>query len=185
MLKFIQEYDVLLLDFFNDLGSKHTDYFWLFITKKHVWFPFFIVLFLLGFKKFTKKQTRIILSFGFIMFAINLGLTEITKSLFERLRPCNNILLDGVFRELLHPNSYSFYSGHASSSVSISVYFVTLLRKHFKLIYILILWSLLFVFSRLYLAVHYPSDILVGTLVGVFVARLFVILVRNKLRALC
>ncbi len=181
MLELIQKYDVLLLDFLNDLGSAKTDFFWLFVTKKHVWLPFFILLFFFGFKKFSKKQTLIILVFGIAMFTVVLGITEIVKYITERVRPCNNPLLDGVFRELVHPGGFSFYSGHAAASIAICTYFVSLLRKQFKVIYILILWAFLFAYSRLYLAAHYPSDILIGVVVGFIIAKVFVGQVNVKL----
>jgi len=182
VLDFIQEYDVAILDFLNGLGVVKTDPFWLFITKKYVWIPFFVILFFFAFKKFSKKQILIILIAGVIMLGLVLGLTEIVKNVIVRDRPCNNSALDGLFREVIHPKSYSFYSGHAATSVAVTAYFISLLHKQFKLIYVLILWSVMFMFSRLYFAAHYPSDILVGILVGFLIARIFVFIVRRRLR---
>lgn len=182
MLEFIQKYDALILDFLNGLGSVTMDPFWLFITKIYVWIPFFIILFIFAFKEFTKKQILIILACGIVMLGLILGLTEIVKNVVVRIRPCNNVSLNGLFREVIYPENFSFYSGHSAVSVAIATYFISLLGKQFKLIYVLILWSLLFMFSRLYFAAHYPSDILIGTIVGFLVAKLFVFIVRKRLR---
>jgi len=182
VLDFLQKYDILLLDFFNELGSTTADPFWLFITKIYVWIPFFVILFFFAFKKFTKKQILIILIGGIVMLALVLGVTEIVKNLVVRTRPCNSTVLDGMFREVIYPTNFSFYSGHAATSVALATYFISLLRKQFKTIYMLIIWALLFMFSRLYFAAHYPSDILTGAIVGFLVAKLFVYLVRKRLR---
>lgn len=182
MLEFIQKYDVLLLDFLNELGSVAMDPFWLFITKIYVWIPFFIILFIFAFKNFTRKQIIIILVSGVIMLGFVLGLTEIVKNVIVRIRPCNNIVLDGLFREVIHPTNYSFYSGHAATSVAIATYFISLLGKQFKTIYVVIIWSLLFMFSRLYFAAHYPSDILTGAIVGFVIAKLFVFIVKKRIK---
>jgi len=181
VLEFIQKYDILILDFLNGLGSVTVDPFWLFITKIYVWIPFFVILFFFAFKKFTKKQILIILVGGIIMLALVLGLTEIVKNVIVRTRPCNNTVLDGLFREVIYPTNFSFYSGHAATSVALATYFISLLGKQFKAIYILILWTILFMFSRLYFAVHYPSDILTGAIVGFLVAKLFVFAVKKRL----
>lgn len=182
MLEFIQKYDVLILDFLNGLGSTTVDPFWLFITKIYVWIPFFVILFFFAFKKLTKKQMLIISVGGIIMLAIILGLTEIVKNIVVRLRPCNNTVLDGLFREVIYPTNFSFYSGHSATSVAIATYFISLLGKQFKLIYVLVLWTMLFMFSRLYFAAHYPSDILTGAIVGFLIAKLFVLIVKKRLR---
>ena len=184
MFEFIQKYDVIILDFLNELGNPNVDFIWLFITKKFVWVPFFVVLLFFGLKKHTNNQARTILFFGILMFCFVTGITEIVKLIFFRIRPCNDPTLNGVFRELINPKSYSFYSGHAAASVSICTFFVSLLKTNFKVIYILIVWAILFMFSRLYLAAHYPSDILVGIIVGFTIAKLFVRIVKNKLDVL-
>jgi undecaprenyl-diphosphatase len=181
VLDIIHKYDVLLLSIINELGNTFSDPFWLFVTKIYVWFPFFIILFYAAFKNNKKATILTILIFGIILLAVVLGLTELVKNFTARVRPINNPLLEGVFREVIHPTNYSFYSGHAASSVAIATYFITILKDSFKPILILILWSTLFTYSRLYFAVHYPSDILVGALIGFIVARVFVSFVKKRL----
>lgn len=180
MLESLLEYDIQLLQFFNALGSSATDNFWLFITKIYVWIPLFIVLYYLSSKKYTKQELNIIFGFGLLLLACLLGGTELIKLLFGRLRPSNDPSLDGFFREVIHPRGYSFYSGHASTSMALSFYFITLLRQKLKFVYVLILWAVLFMFSRLYFAVHYPSDIIMGMLVGAIIANIFIGVVKKK-----
>ncbi|MFD0963414.1 phosphatase PAP2 family protein [Pseudofulvibacter geojedonensis] len=180
MLESLLELDVYLLQIFNNWGNEKIDPFWLFVTKIWVWVPFLIVLFLLGLKK-TPSKNRIPIVLGLlIMLVIVLGLTELIKQLVERLRPCNNVLLEGLFREPIHLTDYSFFSGHTATSVSIAFYFIAFFRKIFQPVYIVIIWAFLFSFSRLYLAAHFPSDILTGAVVGFFIAKLIVKLVTRR-----
>ncbi len=183
MLDFIHKYDVLFLDFINELGNSTFDPIWLFITKIYVWVPFFIILFYFAFKNKNKKTIITLLVYGLILLIVVLGLTELVKNTIVRVRPCNNLLLKGVFREVIYPTNYSFYSGHAASSIALATYFISFLKDSFKPIYILVVWSILFSFSRLYFAVHYPSDIIIGALVGFFIAKFFVMVVKNKLNS--
>ena len=60
---------------------------------------------------------------------------------------------------------YSFFSGHASNTFSLAVFFSLLVRsKVFS--FFMIMWSLINCYTRIYLAMHYPSDIFVGLLWG-------------------
>jgi len=75
-----------------------------------------------------------------------------------------------VIRVLKDPTGYSFFSGHASSSFSIVVYVVLCVRNFSPWVYLAFIWPLLFSLSRIYVGVHYPSDLLVGALVGSLIA---------------
>ena len=75
-------------------------------------------------------------------------------------------------RILQDPNSFSFFSGHASSSFAVTTFMVLLLQQHYRAIYLAYLWPVLFVVSRVYVGVHYPGDVLVGSVVGVTIALL-------------
>jgi len=91
----------------------------------------------------------------------------------QRLRPNNNIAINTFIRIVKDPSSYSFFSGHSSSSFSITTLIVLFLRKKVKWSWVFYTWPLLFAYSRIYVGVHYPLDILVGTLVGISSGILF------------
>jgi len=98
------------------------------------------------------------------------------------LRPCNT---EAVIQEIrkfdYKPSSFSFYSGHAASSMTFSFFIILLLKPYYKYIWLLLLFPLFFGYSRIYLGVHYPIDILVGYMAGVFFGSLFYLL-QKKLR---
>ena len=109
----------------------------------------------------------------FILVGFILGITDLTKEFVARLRPNNNEEIKTIIRILRSPSSYSFFSGHASSSFSITTLVFLFLRPKYNWAWVLFVWPLLFATSRIYLGVHYPIDIIVGAIVGILSVLLF------------
>jgi len=86
------------------------------------------------------------------------------------VRPNNVESLQEVIRILQEPTYYSFVSGHTSTSMAITTFMVLILRHRYKWVYIFYLWPILFATSRVYVGVHYPSDLAAGAFVGVIIA---------------
>ncbi len=97
-------------------------------------------------------------------------LTTVVKTYVARLRPNNEPLLHDLIRVLQEPHNFSFFSGHAASSFSVTTFVVLSLRGMYKWVYIFYIWPILFASSRIFVGVHYPGDILVGAGVGVLMA---------------
>ena len=96
-----------------------------------------------------------------------LFLTDVTKEYVARLRPNNETEINTLIRILKSPTNYSFFSGHAASSFSITTLVILFLRDKLNWAWLFYLWPLIFAFSRIYVGVHYPVDILVGMCVGI------------------
>jgi undecaprenyl-diphosphatase len=184
MLETLKAWDRELFLYLNSLGIEQFDVFWIFITKIESWIPLFLFLTFLVFYYYKGKQGAIVFGFTLITFSITLVATDTTKEFVARLRPNNVEAFSGLIRVLQTPTTYSFFSGHASSSFAITTFIVLALRQHTKLIYFTYLWPLLFVLSRIYVGVHYPSDIFIGALVGTAFAILFYSLCKMVLKRL-
>lgn len=166
MLEKIKELDINLLIYLNGLGSETYDKFWLIITNQLYWTPFFLFLFFLIFKKIGGKQTLYILLFIAILIAFTDQTCNLFKHTFERLRPCNNPDLKSIIRIVQIRTSYSFFSGHAANTMAVATFLFIILKHHFRYLGLLFLWPLIFAYSRIYLGLHYPGDILTGYLFG-------------------
>jgi undecaprenyl-diphosphatase len=158
--------DKELFLFLNGLGSEAYDEFWKIITKQLNWAPFILAVFYLIQRKIGWKNLGIVILFLAVLIAFTDQITNLFKYSFERLRPCNDTDVNGIARIVIHRDSFSFFSGHASNSMATTTFIFLLLRKHYKFAFLLFLFPLIFAFSRIYLGLHFPSDILVGYLFG-------------------
>ena len=182
MLDRLLQIDTELLIFLNNLGSEQWDSFWFFLTNQFSWSPLFAFLLFLMFKKFGWKNGVLLLLFLIVLITFSDQFTNLIKNTFERLRPCNT---EGVIEQIRNfnykPSSYSFYSGHAASSMTFSFFVILLLKSNYKYIWFLLLFPILFGYSRIYLGVHYPLDIVSGYFAGIFFGYLFFLL-QKKLK---
>ena len=174
MLDSILQLDREILIYLNNLGTEQWDSTWLYVTNQFHWIPLFLVLIGLLFWKFGWKNSLVLLVFVALIVTFSDQFTNFIKNTFERVRPCNEETLVGLIRDFSYkPRGYSYYSGHAALSTTVTTFLILLLRKHIKFIYCLILFPLIFGYSRIYLGVHYPFDVLSGYVAGIFFGTLF------------
>lgn len=99
--------------------------------------------------------------------------TVFIKDNTHRLRPNNDPEIKHLLRTLISPGSFSFMSGHATTSTFFSVYVILLLEKRYNWAYLIFIFPALFAYSRLYLGVHFPLDISVGIITGITLAHIY------------
>ena len=153
------------------------------MSDRFVWIPFYIILALFVIRKLGWKQGLIMLAFCGMAVGLSdwLCATAIRPHV-GRMRPA---AADNPLSQYLHivngvPSSYSFPSCHASNTFTLVVFISLVLRRRFVTAFLLT-WAMIVCFSRAYLAVHYPSDLLAGALIGSAIASLFYY-IGNKLR---
>lgn len=164
--------DQQVLQFFNGSNSLFLDGLMTTLTNGLTWLPLYVALLYLVIKN-NETMAQILLTVGaaVVCVAITAGVTNlIVKPLVARPRPCNDpfikYIIDVVFR--MPQNDYSFFSAHAANTAGLAVFFLLLIRDRLFTLAIAA-WSLLNCYTRLYLGLHYPSDILCGLLFGVVV----------------
>lgn len=102
------------------------------------------------------------------------------KNVFLRYRPCHNLAI----ADLVHVvdgcgGKYGFVSSHATNTFGLAVYLGLILKPHIKWMFIALLaWATLVSYSRVYVGVHYPADILGGAILGSLIALFYVFLYR-------
>jgi len=158
--------DKSALIYLNNLGAPKWDTFWLFITNQYNWIPLFILMLFLIFKVYGLKKGLLILLIAAVLVAFTDQFVNLIKHTFGRLRPNNDPSVKNLIRILYSPHSFSFVSGHATNSMANTIFIYLLLKRHFKYVWLFFIWPLVFAYSRVYLGVHYPIDILTGALLG-------------------
>ncbi|MEH6779717.1 phosphatase PAP2 family protein [Maribacter arcticus] len=173
MLDKILQWDRETFVYLNSLGIEQYDMFWSIVTKFPPWIPLFVLIITLFFIKSSKREALFMILTLLAMVLFVSTLTDLTKNVVARLRPNNDEEINTLIRILKSPSGFSFFSGHASSSFSVITFVVLFLRHHFKWVYLFYIWPILFAVSRIYVGVHFPIDIIIGALVGIFSAWMF------------
>ena len=173
MFDSIIQKDKELLIFLNNLGSEQWDSFWLVITNQFYWTPLFLFVFYLVIRAFGWKRGGIMILSLILLVAISDQFTVFVKNNTYRLRPNNDPQILHLLRTLIKPQSFSFMSGHATTSTFFSVFVILLLKEKYKKIYLILLFPLFFAYSRLYLGVHFPVDVSVGIITGILLANMY------------
>lgn len=139
------------------------------------WYPFYFLLFAFLFYKWRNKVWKWLL-FAVITIAVTDQISSsFFKPLFHRLRPCADPLIAPYAKLLLAHCSggYSFTSSHAANHFGIAMFFFLTLHSimgRFK--YFLFLWAGIIAYAQVYVGVHYPIDIIGGTIIGLVVGLL-------------
>ena len=139
------------------------------VSRATTWVWLYVMLIVLIIKKFRNWKTILFILAGF---AIAVGLSDFTtsgiiKPLVCRLRPTHEPALAGMVRIVngYTGGLYGFCSSHAANTMAVGLLF-SLLYKDNRATVSLMTWVALNCYSRMYLGVHYPSDIIVGLLIG-------------------
>ena len=189
MIETIKHIDTQIFLFLNNLRASWLDSFVYLFSNPYIWIPLYLFVILLIIKQWKKKSWIIIL---FLLLSVTCSdqSCNFLKKNIGRLRPSHTIELEGkvnlVIRSdgtLYRGGMYGFPSAHASNSIILLLFFAFWVKYRRKCgVIFLSLWVLLFAYSRIYLGVHYPLDILFGFLLGSCWGLLFIMLCRSVLK---
>ncbi|MEK6781241.1 MAG: phosphatase PAP2 family protein [Bacteroidota bacterium] len=164
----IIELDKKLFLLLNGFHSDSVDHIILLATKTQFWTPLYLFLIYLIFKKFNTKGWLVLVGVALSILLSDQITSGIMKPFFERLRPSQDPSLQGLVHLVdgYKGGLYGFASGHAANTFATACFVWLLFKNQYRWIWTIFIWAGCMTYTRIYLGVHYPGDILVGGIVG-------------------
>jgi undecaprenyl-diphosphatase len=178
----INDVDTDLLLWLNSAHNAFFDVFMMLFTGKWIWIPMYLSLAYLLLKNMTAKQAMMcIVAIALVIVVTDQMSSSLIRHAVGRLRPAN---LENPISSMVHivdgyrGGRYGFPSSHAANSFGL-VFFLYFLMRRSPLPAFMMVWAIVNCYSRIYLGVHYPGDILCGALVGLLGATIVWLIYRR------
>ena len=152
--------------YLNGFHNTFFDYLMTIFTSEIIWGPFYITTLVIIAKKYGKKSILIFISIGILILCSD-QFAGVLKHSIQRLRPSHDPELSLITHIFFNKGGlYSFVSAHSANAFAFATFTILLFKNNVYTIFI-IPWAILVAYTRIYLGLHYPGDIIGGMILGV------------------
>lgn len=168
MIDFFKQIDTEIFLFLNSLHSPTSDFIMWWLSDKFIWIPLYLFVLIAIIKRYKIDSVRIILFFVLLIVITDQVSVHLFKNVFLRYRPCHNLEIQNLVHSINNycGGKYGFISSHAANVFGFAMLSSYFLKNRLFSISIFV-WATMVLYSRIALGVHYPTDIIVGAIVGI------------------
>ncbi|MCK5730522.1 MAG: phosphatase PAP2 family protein, partial [Draconibacterium sp.] len=171
-LQNILEFDKELFLYLNSFHNNFWDTIMLMVTRKETWAPLYLIIIFYVVKNYRNKSILILLFMGLTILASD-QISVLIKESVQRLRPVHEPAIADIVHNVFRKGGlHGFVSSHATNMFAIFI-FTTRIFKNRSYFFLMLFWAVIVSYSRIYIGVHYPLDIIGGAFLGCLLGVIF------------
>lgn len=169
MIETLMDWDTSLFLYLNQFHWDWLDPVMVLATRTESWLPLFAFLIYLIVKGYQRESWLVLLCVIITVVLADQFTSTLMKPFFHRLRPSHEPSLESLVHLVggYRGGTYGFASSHAANTTGVALFIFLLFREKYRLAWLMFIWAFIMGYTRIYLGVHYPGDVIVGALVGI------------------